>query len=279
MAIYAIGDLQGCLNPLLRLLDLLQFDPAADRLWFAGDLVSRGPQSLETLRFVRSLGHSAVSVLGNHDVSLIAAHYGALKPHRSVLPLLAADDAPALIEWLRQRPFLHVDETCQSLLVHAGIAPGWDFGTAVSCARELEQEMRQTDPSHWLKKVYGNQPDHWDRHRLKRRQRQRYMLNAFTRMRYCHADGRLEFEQKLAPEQVRKTHPELRPWFQVQGALEPRYTVFFGHWSTLGFHREGSVISLDSGCVWGGQLSAVRVDAVPGTRWYTDCTEYGRHPT
>ncbi|MCB1639749.1 MAG: diadenosine tetraphosphatase, partial [Thiothrix sp.] len=109
--------------------------------------------------------------------------------------------------------------------------------------------------------------------------RQRYMLNAFTRMRYCHADGRLEFGQKLGPEQVRKTRPELRPWFQVQGALEPRYTVFFGHWSTLGFYQGHGVIALDTGCVWGGQLSAVRVDAVPGIRRHTDCTEYGRHPT
>lgn len=278
MAIYAIGDLQGCYDPLMRLLDKLRFDPQQDTLWFAGDLVNRGRQSLETLRLVRSLRDAAICVLGNHDISLIAAFHGLRKPHKSLRPLLEAPDYPELITWLMQRPLLHVDTALGYAISHAGIPPQWDLATAQACAREVEKEFTSPTVATWLTQVYGDQPDTWnpahptlDRHR--------YILNALTRMRYCRADGSLEFAEKGKPkamnEHIAEISTELIPWFKYPTKQPLGVTVLFGHWSTLGYYNGNYVIALDTGCVWGGQLSAIRIDTKNQQLICIQCDDYG----
>lgn len=277
MATYAIGDLQGCFYPLLRLLEKINFDPSTDRLWLAGDLVNRGKHSLETLRFVRSLGDTAISVLGNHDISLITAFHGLRKPHKSLTPLIDAPDYPELIYWLASRPILHVDRQLGFAISHAGIPPQWDMPTAESCAREIEQELTSPNPGEWLAQVYGDLPDSWDSN-LPKVERHRYILNAFTRMRFCREDGSLDFEAKNHPSHYRHSGVEklkLIPWFEYPIRHNLGLTVLFGHWSTLGYHSDNKVIALDTGCVWGGQLSAIRIDTNNQEPNAVECTEYG----
>lgn len=256
MATYAIGDLQGCYSALQQLLRVIQFNPKQDRLWFAGDLVSRGTESLETLRFVKQLCEQqlAVTVLGNHDISLIASFYGIRKPHKSLTALVDAPDYPELVQWLRQQPLLHYEPTKQSVLVHAGIAPQWDLATAIRCAVEVEHELKQRDPTIWLAQMYGDEPNLWDEAYGTDIERQRFSMNALTRMRYCYEDGSLEFEEKNSPEYHR--HPNLIPWFDLSERIELGVRVIFGHWSTLGYYLTPDVVALDTGCVWNGQLTA-----------------------
>jgi bis(5'-nucleosyl)-tetraphosphatase (symmetrical) len=277
MATYAIGDLQGCYEPLMRLLDKLQFDPATDTLWLAGDLVNRGKHSLETLRFVRSLGNAAVAVLGNHDISLLAAFHGLRKPHKSLKPLMEAPDYPELIHWLAQCPILHTDLTLGYALCHAGIPPQWDLAMAQRCAREIEQMLTSPLVATWLPLVYGDQPDYWDP-KLPTIDRHRYILNAFTRMRYCRPNGSLEFDAKGSPqdqEQINSKKMKLTPWFEHPSRNALGVTVLFGHWSTLGYYSDNKVIALDTGCVWGGQLSAIRIDTNNPKPHNVECTDYG----
>lgn len=278
MATYAIGDLQGCYDPFMRLLDKLRFDPFQDTLWLSGDLVNRGRQSLETLRFVRSLRDAAICVLGNHDISLIAAFHGLRKPHKSLQTLVDAPDYPELIQWLSQQPLLHVDTTLGYAMSHAGIPPQWDLATAQACAREVEREFRNPEVATWLAQVYGDQPDNWNM-ALSRHDRHRYILNAFTRMRYCRPDGSLDFQEKGAPDAKKNNGSnsrELIPWFKhpIRGDLN--LTIIFGHWSTLGYYHTNQVIALDTGCVWGGQLSAIRIDSNNQQLICIECDDYGR---
>lgn len=261
MGTYVIGDIQGCYEPLRRLLDKIRFDPNYDQLWFAGDLVSRGKHSLETLRFVRalSLENAALSVLGNHDISLIAAAYGVMDPHKSLRKLMDAPDLFELIDWLRHCPFMHVDTNQQTILVHAGISPEWDLALAQQQAGLLEQALRQDHPEAWLDNAYGNKPAAWQNCRTQE-DRDRYSLNAFTRMRFCYPDASLEFQQKLNPIDINQSQLELIPWFRHPSRLLIPYTILFGHWSTLGYHQEHNVIALDTGCVWGGTLTALNID-------------------
>lgn len=271
MAIYAIGDLQGCFPALEQLLKRIQFTPARDQLWFAGDLVSRGTHSLETLRFVHGLGAQAQCILGNHDISLIAAYYGLLQPHKTLTPLLDAHDADTLISWLRQQPLMHTDDELNTVMVHAGISPRWGISHAQLYAREIETELRSSSPEQWLTAVYGNKPKDWhDTH--PRLDRHRYILNSFTRMRYLNQDGSLEFKQKLHPEVIARTHPTLSPWFRYQHAMPLSHRVVFGHWSTLGYHQTDKIIALDTGCVWGGQLTAVRLDTPTPQPIHIECS-------
>lgn len=276
MAIYVLGDIQGCFGPLERLLEQLQFNPQQDQIWFAGDLVSRGHQSLETLRWVRqlSLQQAAITVLGNHDISLIAAAYQVIPPHKSLYSLLNAPDFAELIDWLRQQPLLHIDDTTRSVLVHAGIPPLWSLALAEACARHVERELRQPAPRAWLEQIFGNKPARWQ-HCYTPLEQQRFTVNALTRMRYCYADGKLEFEQKLNPNQVAETHPALYPWFRHPLFQVKDYRILFGHWSTLGYHCEGNTIALDTGCVWGGKLTAVRIDQ-PLEAIQIPCSDYER---
>lgn len=258
MAIYAVGDLQGCYTAFQRLLDKVQFSPEQDTLWLAGDLVSRGKQSLEVLRAVKDLGDAAVVVLGNHDISLIAAHYGVVKAHSSLQPVMKAPDREELIEWLRFRPILHVDSELGYCMAHAGVYPLWNLNQAQQFAREIEVPIRGATIKRWLKNVYGDKPELWNES-LKSYDRHRFILNAFTRMRGCQQNGGLNYSVKGTASDHQAAG--LYPWFQVPQRVLLPYKVVFGHWSAMGFYENNQVVSLDTGCVWGGKLTAVRLDS------------------
>jgi bis(5'-nucleosyl)-tetraphosphatase (symmetrical) len=257
MAVYAIGDVQGCHDALLALLDAIRFDPAVDTLWFAGDLVNRGPQSLETLRFVKSLPR-AVTVLGNHDLHLLAVASGQApaKKRDTFDTLLAAPDRAELLAWLRTRPLLHHDTSLGFTLVHAGLLPPWDLATARRLAAEAEALIAHSDRNDLFTHMYGDTPDHWDES-LGGWARARTIINGFTRLRYCDVSGRMDLRPKMAPG---GQPPGLLPWFQVPGRRSAGLRVLFGHWSTLGVWNADGVIGLDSGCLWGGRLTAARLD-------------------
>lgn len=259
MAVYAIGDLQGCLDPLWRLLERIRFDPAADRLWFTGDLVNRGSQSVETLRFVRGLGDGAVTVLGNHDIHLlaVAAGHASARSTDTLGPVLEAADGGDLLDWLRRRPLLHEEPALPGYaLVHAGIPPQWDMDTARALAAELETVLRGPDYDAYLEHLYGDEPSLWNPE-LSGWDRLRFATNAFTRMRYCDSNGRLLLDNKGAPEQA---PPGEHPWFEVPGRRPIPARLVFGHWSTLGLRSTPDILALDTGCVWGGCLTAARLD-------------------
>ena len=256
MATYAIGDVQGCHDELLVLLDRIRFDPSADQLWFVGDLVNRGPRSLETLRTIRDLGNSAVSVLGNHDLHLLAVAEGISRTkHRDTFgDILSAPDRDELLHWLRHRPLLH--HGGEFYLIHAGLPPQWNMEQATGLAQEAETALRSPDYREMLWHMYGNEPTHWDDH-LGDWDRLRFITNSFTRLRYCTADGRMEFKQKGQP----GTQPAgLLPWFEVPDRRSAGARILFGHWSTLGFHVSQDTYCLDTGCLWGGELTALRID-------------------
>ena len=257
MASYAIGDLQGCYKSLRRLVDKINFSPESDTLWLAGDLVSRGKHSLEVLRYVKELGDSAVCVLGNHDISLIAAHYGVIKPHESLKAVMKADDREELIDWLRQRPMLHLDHELGYCMAHAGIYPHWSWSQAQQCAREVEVPLKGATTQRWLENVYGDEPAQWSGG-LQSYERHRFILNAFTRMRGCNPDGSLNFTVKGSA----KDHQQngLYPWFRLPTRNLLPYKIIFGHWSALGYRNDSQIISLDTGCVWGRKLTAVCLD-------------------
>ena len=258
MAIYAVGDIQGCRDELLRLLDKLRFDPGKDHLYCVGDLVNRGPDSLGVLRTIKGLKSSVTCVLGNHDLHLISIYSG-IRAHRhsdSLKKVLKAEDADELISWLRRRPLLHVDKRTRTVICHAGIYPGWTIKKARSYAHEVESVLRSDKYRAFLKKMYGNRPAVW-KDSLSAHRRLRFIINAFTRMRYCTGKGALVFRYNGAP----GTQPaRLHPWYTLRGKDPKGYTIVFGHWSTLGALRSRIAIGLDSGCVWGGPLTAVRLD-------------------
>ncbi len=258
MAIYAIGDVQGCYDELCRLLEKISFDPASDQLWFCGDLVNRGPQSLETLRFVKSLGSSAISVLGNHDLHLLALAYGIDKARdagglQTILHCAERDD---LLDWLQARPMLHYDKRQKTLLVHAGVHPDWTLKVAKSLAAEVEAAIRGNKARRFFKKMYGNQPRRWS-NELTGYRRLRTITNIFTRMRYFTPTRMLNFNASGSPRQVGK---RLTPWFELESSLKPEIRVLFGHWSTLPVGAYGRHFALDGGCVWGEHLVALRID-------------------
>ena len=259
MATYAIGDLQGCLDALEALLDKLDFDARRDRLWFCGDLVNRGPDSLGTLRFVMSLGESAVCVLGNHDLHLLATREGIRKEKDAGMrAILAAPDSAEMLDWLRRRPLLHHDAQLGYTLTHAGIYPWWTIAQARQHATELEAVLRGDDYHDFLRHMYGNEPALW-RDSLAGWDRLRFICNSFTRMRYCHGDGRLDLEANGPPGLQGE---DLIPWFEIRRPREKDATrLLFGHWATLGAQRlDEQHYSLDGACVWGGELTALRID-------------------
>lgn len=259
MANYAIGDIQGCYDPFRRLLDKIQFSPEKDTLWIAGDLVNRGKQSLEVLRFIKSLDKAAISVLGNHDISLIASHYGLFKPHKTLKPIFSAPDREELIDWLRNRPFLHVDKALGYCMVHAGISPLWTLEQAIACAEEIQIPLRGNQAGLWLNEIYGNKPTKW-KNDLKSYKRDRYSLNSFVRMRYSKAKGALDFHLKKNPFEMKHKHPNLMPWFLCPIRKPLPVKVIFGHWSSLGFYHDENVIALDTGCVWNNKLTAIQLN-------------------
>ena len=251
MATFAIGDVQGCFDELRQLLAKIGFDRKKDRLWFVGDLVNRGPKSLEVLRFVRDLGARAVTVLGNHDLHLITQYEGFERPRKddTFQDVLDAPDARELVDWLRGRPMMHVAGECA--MVHAGLLPLWTIAKAVKLGKEVEAALTASDYRDFLKNLYGSKPDVW-RDSLKGWDRLRVVVNAMTRMRFCTARGRMEFHAKGS-----EPPAGFLRWFD---AYRGRKTVVFGHWSQLGLAIGPRYAGLDSGCVWGGALSALRLE-------------------
>ncbi len=261
MASIAIGDIQGCYAQFSRLLEKIRFDPAADRLWLVGDLVNRGPESLQVLRLVRSLGDAATVVLGNHDLYLLMIDAGFTRRGKddTLARILEAPDREELLHWLAHRSMLHVD--ADRVLVHAGLPPSWSVAQARSLAAEVEAALRGDQRRKFLLHLQGDKPERWS-DELKGWDRLRFIVNALTRMRFCTPDGRLALRAKGPPE---RAPLGTVPWFRVPGRASAAHTVVCGHWSALGFYREQGLIALDSGCVWGGKLTAVRLD--DGTAW------------
>lgn len=271
MSIYAIGDLQGCYRELRTLLDRLAFDPHADQLWFVGDLVNRGPDSLAVLRFVHDLGDAALVVLGNHDLHLLALAAGNRKhaAKNTLDAVLKEPDRDDLLDWLRQRPVLHHDAERGITLIHAGLPPQWDLAEARACAAELEAVLRSGDRD-YLFAMYGNQPDRWSPD-LTGLERLRFITNCFTRLRFCAPDGTLALKEKG---EIGSQSPGLIPWFQVPGRRTRHDRIIFGHWSTLGYRSEDNVWAIDSGCLWGGALTAIRLDESPMRPIQVGCEGY-----
>ena len=258
MSRYAIGDIQGCCDELRALLTRLGFTADRDRLWFVGDLVNRGPQSLETLRFVHALADNAIVVLGNHDLHLLAVACGSRPARRSdtLNEVLHAPDRDQLLEWLATRPLAHFE--AGDLLVHAGVVPQWTVETTLGLAREVESALRN-DPRKLFDHMYGDEPDHWNAD-LAGTDRLRFAINVLTRMRVCTKEGRVNLRIKGKPPAA--DSPWL-PWFNVPGRRTRDTRVVFGHWSALGLVVREDVIGLDSGCVWGGELTAIDLDGSP----------------
>lgn len=262
MAVYAIGDLQGCYDSFRTLLDKLKFKPDKDRLWLTGDLVNRGHKSLKTLRFVRSLGKSAKVVLGNHDLHLLAVAHGigdSTDRFGSLAKILKADDRDDLLDWLRRRPLAHYSKKLNTLLVHAGLPPQWSVGKTLSLAEEVESKLGGRSYVKFLGKMYGNSPARWSGD-LKGNKRLRYIVNCLTRIRMVDKKGRLDFKHKGPPGDARKG---LRPWFEADDPAWEGTRIVFGHWSALGLVINSDLICVDTGCVWGRQLTAVQLGKRP----------------
>jgi len=260
MTTYAIGDVQGCYDELQALLDEVKFDFRQDTLWITGDLVNRGPRSLEVLRFIKSLGECAVTVLGNHDLHLLAVAYGHEPPKKgdTLASILEAPDRDELLDWLRMRPLIHYDESRHLSLVHAGIAPQWTLQEALAYAHEAETALRADTFNDFLMNMYGNQPEQWSPE-LKNWDRLRFIVNCFTRLRYVNGNGRLKLKVKGAPGSQPKG---CLPWFQAPQRQTQNDKILFGHWSTLGFYNADNVVGLDGGCIWGGKLTAINIDTL-----------------
>jgi len=271
LAQYAIGDLQGCYDPFRRLLDKISFDPAKDKLWLTGDLVNRGPKSRKTLKFVRSLGDSATTVLGNHDLHLLTlAHDVKFTKTRfdAFWKILGHEDCDDLLDWLRRLPLAHYDEALNTLMVHAGIPPQWTVKKTLNRAAEVEAALRGEDYDAFLEEIYGNKPDRWSGS-LTGVKRLRFIVNALTRMRMIDAEGRIDFTHTGPPTTAAKG---LTPWFAAPGARWHGTRIVFGHWSALGLIVNEHLVAVDTGCVWGRQLTAVKLTGKPDVT-AVQCTE------
>lgn len=262
MSVWAIGDIQGCCTEFEQLLNAIGFEPHHDTLWLTGDLVNRGPRSLDTLRKVKALGERAIAVLGNHDLHLLAISTGAqpLREHDTLDAILAAPDRDDLLNWLRCRPLLHHDAALGYTLIHAGLPPQWDLAQAQDCVREVQAVLQGDNPAAFLAAMYGNEPARWDP-ALTGTARLRFTVNCLTRLRYCRPTGEVDFHHKGPP----GSQPaDLLPWFAVPGRRSADERIIFGHWSTLGATDAAhGIFPLDTGCVWGGQLTALRLDGPP----------------
>lgn len=256
MATYAVGDIQGCYTTFTHLLESIGFSPSRDRLWLVGDLINRGPDSLAVLRWARQHEHALRVVLGNHDLHALAVAGGhAEMRHQDTLqPLLAAPDSTELLDWLRTRDMAYGEG--EYLMVHAGVLPQWHVRQTLELAAEVEAELRGADYAHFFARMYGNQPDRWD-DSLRGMRRLRLITNALTRLRVCTADGAMDFRFKG---ELPEVPAGLLPWFDVPGRRSLGSTLLFGHWSALGLLLRADVVGLDTGCLWGGQLTALRLE-------------------
>jgi bis(5'-nucleosyl)-tetraphosphatase (symmetrical) len=260
MPTYAVGDIQGCFTPFQKLLEKIHFDPNQDHLWFTGDIVNRGPESLETLRFIKNLGTRQKMVLGNHDLHLLAVAKGAHAGSKedTLGDILHAHDREELLNWLIQQPLLHHDAALGFTLVHAGLAPSWDLSTACTLAKEVETVLQSEKALLFFHHMYGNQPDAWHPN-LQGWDRLRCITNYFTRVRFCDPDGRLELTKKGNVTDT--TDEKLVPWFKVPHRQNKNLKIIFGHWAALRGHTGiANVFALDTGCVWGYDLTAMRLE-------------------
>ncbi len=268
MTTYAIGDIQGCAGALERLLEKIAFDPVKDKLWLAGDITNRGPSSLHALQRVINLGDSAITVLGNHDLHLlmVMAGYRKTAAKDTLDDILKHVDRDEYFYWLRHQPFLHHDSDLGFTMVHAGIHPHWDLRTASMLAHELEQVLRGENHREFLHALPGKSPTQWQSE-LEGITRLRIIASVFTRMRFCHADGSLEYDFKGPPTDA----PDgLMPWYQVPGRKIGNEKILFGHWASHGESQVNNIYPLDFGCVWGGRLEAMALET--GERYSIDCS-------
>lgn len=266
---YLIGDVQGCCDALERLLAAVGFSPSRDRIWVLGDLVNRGPQSLATLRRLQRLDGAATCLLGNHDLHLLAVAAGARKAHRSdtLGEILAAPDREALLHWLRRQRM-----ACQApgwLLVHAGVVPQWDAAATLALASEVEALLRGDELEAFLRRMYGSQPRRWDE-QLQGAERWRFVIDVLTRIRFVDAAGTMDLETK---DGAGAAPPGYMPWFDVPGRASAATPIAFGHWSTLGLVNRPDLLALDTGCVWGGSLTAARIDGGRREVFQVDCEQ------
>ncbi|MCE9625725.1 MAG: symmetrical bis(5'-nucleosyl)-tetraphosphatase [Deltaproteobacteria bacterium] len=268
MSTYAIGDIQGCYLTLTRLLEQFAFDPTQDRLWLVGDLVNRGPRSLEVLRWARALGDRVVAVLGNHDLHLMARYHGVTgeKKRDTLDEILAAPDRDSLIDWLRHRPLFHREGNLA--LVHGGLDPAWDIATSEALAEEAQRALSGKKTKEALAALYSGKPDRWNS-AFRGSERLRAILNIFTRIRVCRSDGRLNFEFKGAPEASPSGY---FPWYSIPERKGKEAKIVFGHWAALGLRILPEVCAIDSGCVWGRSLSALRLE--DGTVFQEPCVDF-----
>lgn len=265
---YLIGDLQGCCDAFERLLAEVGFSPSRDTLHVLGDLVNRGPASLRTLRRLRDLGDAATCLLGNHDLHLLAAAQGvrALQRNDTLAEILQDPERDAWLHWLRQRRMAH--QAHGWLLVHAGVVPQWDAPQTLALAAEVEALLRGPELPAFLQQMYGNQPARWSAD-LQGASRWRFIINVLTRIRFCSADGTLDLQTKDGADAA---PPGFTPWFEAPGRRTQGVPIAFGHWSTLGLRNQPDLLALDTGCVWGGALTAVRVDGGRREVTQVDCT-------
>lgn len=256
MATYALGDIQGCFEPLRRLLVKIGFERKRDRLWLVGDLVNRGPQSLEVLRFVKDLGDAAITVLGNHDLHLLMLAEGSSRQRSddTLAAVLAAPDREALLAWLRRQPLMHVENGFA--MVHAGLLPQWTVAKARELAREFEAALASENYRELLAHLWGSEPPAWEDN-LSGRARMRVIVNAMTRMRFCTPEGVMDFKAKG---ELADAPPGYLPWFAVSGRKSADQVLVTGHWSALGLQIEPNLLALDSGCLWGRHLTALRLE-------------------
>lgn len=269
---YLIGDVQGCCDALERLLTRIDFSPSRDRLYLLGDLVNRGPASLRTLRRLAGLGDAATCLLGNHDLHLLATAQGVRKPHRSdtLQEILDAPDRAALLDWLRRQRmacFAH-----GWLMVHAGVLPQWDVEQTLALAAEVETVLRGPELADFLPQMYGNTPEQWSEE-LRGAERLRCIVNALTRLRFCDAEGRMDMKTKDGADAAL---PGFVPWFEHPNRRSRGAPIAFGHWSTLGLIDRADLLSLDTGCVWGGRLSAMRIDGGQRELLQVECSQAQR---
>ena len=261
MTRFAIGDVQGCADELRTLLSRIGFSADRDQLWFVGDIVNRGPRSLAALRQVHALRDNAVVVLGNHDLHLLALAFtesAGEKAGDTLTEILTARDRDELLEWLLRCPLAHHDATHGDLMVHAGLVPEWSVAQALALAREVESALAR-NPERFFDEMYGDKPDHWSDD-LTGMERLRFTVNVLTRLRVCSADGRVDLKMKGPPGRSRSQY---RPWFELENRRSRDARIIFGHWSALGYVDAHGVVGLDTGCVWGGALTALNLDVAP----------------
>ena len=280
MAVWAIGDIQGCYASLRALLQKIEFNPQNDKLWLVGDLVNRGKESLETLEYLYDIRHSVEIVLGNHDIALIGAYYGIKKSNATLDPILESSGAKKLIDWIKDQKFLHVDYELGYCMAHAGISPEFDLGMAIRYAAHLETELQSANAHIWLEKLLKKNTGRFDR-KADIADIDRYLMSSFTRMRFCFNDHRLDFDQKGPPSEM-LTNKGMTPWFLSSYRKKIDLKIVFGHWSALGYYQDDNVLALDTGCIWKGKLTAARLDMPQPDIVQVECKnllKLPRHPS